>query len=154
MGGREQKARVLFLSTAVAVLPAIPPHNLRAPNAVLGHGRSFPLSHDQTRRRFLGPRPLSMVLTWSQRARESLGRCVSLADSKGCTRRSDTRPFTDESGTTVIVEEISFASVLETTIHGRVLGTSAPRAGSRLTQTKEPFTTKAIPLYPYERILD
>ena len=45
----------LFLSTAVAVLPAIPPHNLRAPNAVLGHGRSFPLSHDPTRRRFLGP---------------------------------------------------------------------------------------------------
>ena len=56
--------------------------------------------------------------------------------------------------TIVIDEEISFASVLETTMHGRVLGTSAPRAGSKLTQTKEPFTTKAIPLYPCEQILD
>src|SRR5262249_50206955 len=59
-----------------------------------------------------------------------------------------------ERGTMVTVEEISFASVLETTMHGRVLGTSAPRAGSRLTQTKEPFTTKASPLYQRERILD
>src|SRR3990172_8883028 len=100
-------------------------------------------------------RPLSMVLTWSQRARESLvGRWVSFADSKGWTRRSAALPFTDESGTTVTVEEMSFASVLETTMHGRVLGTSAPRAGSRLTQTNEPLTTKTSPLYLRGQILD
>src|SRR5438552_11914286 len=95
-----------------------------------------------------------MVLTWSQTARESFGRCVSLADSRGCTNRSAARPFTDESGTIVIVEEISFALVLEKKMHGRVLGTSAPRAGSKLTQTKEPFTTKAITLFSCEQFID
>jgi len=49
---------------------------------------------------------------------------------------------------------MSFASVLETTMHGRVLGTSAPRAGSRLTQIKEPLTTRASPLYLREQIRD
>jgi hypothetical protein len=82
---------------------------------------------------------LSMVLTWSQRARESFGRSVSFADSNGWTKRSAALPLTDERGTTVTVNEMSLASVLETTTHGRVLGTSAPRAGSRLTHTNEPL---------------
>ena len=99
-------------------------------------------------------RRLSMVLTWSQRARESLGRRVSFADSSGCTKRSAALPATDESGTTVSVEEMSFASVLETTTHGLVLGTSAPRAGSRLTHTNEPLTTRASLLYPRGQTLD
>lgn len=98
-------------------------------------------------------RALSIVLTWSQRARESLGRPVSFAESNGWTKRSAALPLIDESGTTVTVEEMSFASVLETTMHGRVLGTSAPRAGSRPTQTNEPLTKKASPLYPDGQIL-
>jgi hypothetical protein len=54
----------------------------------------------------------------------------------------------------VTVEEMSLASVLETITHGRVLGTSAPRAGSRLTHTNEPLTTKASLLYLRGQILD
>jgi hypothetical protein len=99
-------------------------------------------------------RPLSMVRTWSQSARESLGRRLSFAGSRGWTRRSTTLPFTDERGTTVTVEEISFASVRETTTQGRVLGTSAPRAGSRRTHTKEPLTTTASLLCLGEQSLD
>lgn len=97
-------------------------------------------------------RALSMVRTWSQSARESLDRRVSFAASKGWTKRSAGLPCTDESGTTVTVEEMSLASVLETIMHGRVLGTSAPRAGSSLTHTKEPLTTKASLRYRREQI--
>jgi len=50
---------------------------------------------------------------------------VLCADRSGCTKRSAARPLTDESGTIVTVEETSFASVLETTMHERVFGTSA-----------------------------
>ena len=68
--------------------------------------------------------------------------------------RSAARPLTDESGTTVTVDETSFASVLETTIQGRVFGTSAPWAGSKLTQTKEPFTKMANLLCRLPQIRD
>jgi hypothetical protein len=96
--------------------------------------------------------PWAIVLTGSQRARESLGRRVSLADNNSWTKRSAARPLTDDSGIRVTVEEISLPSVLNTTTHGRVLGTSAPRARSRLTHTREPPTTKASFPYPRRRI--
>lgn len=53
----------------------------------------------------------------------------------------------------VTVAERSLASVLETTMHGRVFGTSAPRVGARLTHTNEPLTTKANPLCQREQNL-
>src|SRR5438093_11249146 len=99
-------------------------------------------------------RPFSIDLSLSQSARESFDKRVSFADRRGCTRRSAGRPVTDERGTIVTVEETSFASVLETIMHRRVFGTSAPRAGSGLTQTNEPFTTKANLLYRLEQIRD